>query len=137
VRRKVPRVCVRLPALVAATAALAGCGVVRALSNVQPVSLTTAIVSGHVLNDRNSQSTPDAAVLLLDANGDSLRDDQQHQSRTYPPDGVYRFINVRPGTYRLKASAPGFSSATSDEFAVSVNAMTTVDLRLRPSAAPK
>jgi protocatechuate 3,4-dioxygenase beta subunit len=136
VRRMVPGVGVRLLTLATVTVALGGCRIVRELSNVQPVSLTTGIVSGHILDDRNGRPVPDAAILLLDANGDSLRDDQQHESRANHADGAYRFISVRPGTYRLRALAPGFDPSTSIEFAVTVNAITAVDLRLRLRANP-
>jgi len=132
----VPRSRVRWLTLAAATALLAGCGVVRQMSNVQPVSMTTGIVSGHVLNDQSGQPVVDATLRLLDEHGDSLRDDQQHESRSYGPDGAYRFISVHPGSYRLRARAAGFSPDTSAAFAVTVNAIVTVDLRLRPLPAP-
>ena len=114
---------------------VAGCGVVRQMSNVQPVSLTTGIVSGHVLDDWTGRPIEDVSVLLLDANGDSLSDDQQHQARAYGPDGAFRFISVRPGTYRLRASASGFDPSTSEPFVVTVNASTIIDLRLRSAQA--
>jgi hypothetical protein len=120
----------------AAGALLAGCGVAHQLSNVQPVSLTTGIVSGQVVNDESGQPVFDAVLLLLDERGDSLRDDQQHESRSYAPDGAYRFISVRPGSYRLRVRAAGFSPDTSHAFAVTVNGITTVDVRLRPLPAP-
>lgn len=132
----IPRNRMRWLALAAATVQLGSCGVVRQVSNVQPVSLTTGIISGHVVNDQSSQPVFDAALLLLDEHGDSLRDDQQHESRSYAPDAAYRFISVRPGSYRLRARAAGFRPDTSDVFAVTVNAIVTVDVRLHPLPAP-
>ena len=119
-----------------ATVLLGGCGVVHQMSNVQPVSLTTGIISGHVVNDQSGQPVFDSALLLLDEHGNSLRDDQQHESRSYAPDGAYRFISVLPGSYRLRARAAGFSPDTSAVFAVTVNAIVTVDVRLHPLPGP-
>jgi hypothetical protein len=128
---------IRAPLLaLLASVALGGCSVAHQMSNVQPVSLTTGIVSGHVLNAQSGQPVFDATLLLLDEHGDSLRDDQQHESRSYSPDGAYRFISVRPGSYRLRTRAAGFSPDTSDVFGVTVNGITTVDMRLRPLPAP-
>jgi 5-hydroxyisourate hydrolase-like protein (transthyretin family) len=126
----------RLPLLIAAVVALGGCRVARELSNVQPVSLTTGIVSGVVLDAASGQPAPDASIWLLDANGDSLRDDQQHMARAQPPKGAFRFVSVRPGTYRLRASAPGFDPALSVEFTVTVNTVVTVNLSLQPAETP-
>jgi hypothetical protein len=44
--------------------------------------------------------------------------------------GNYEFLNVRVGTYRVKAEAMGFKVAVAAEFAVAVNARQRVDLRL-------
>ena len=122
--------------LATVTVLLGSCGVVRQMSNVQPVSLTTGIISGHVVNDQSGQPVFDAVLLLLDEHGDALRDDQQHESRSYAPDGAYRFISVVPGSYRLRTRAAGFSPDTSVAFAVTVNGIATVDVRLHPLPTP-
>ena len=45
--------------------------------------------------------------------------------------GDFEFLNVKIGTYRLKAEAGGFSTATSENFRVTVSARQRVDLALR------
>jgi len=44
--------------------------------------------------------------------------------------GNYEFLNVRSGSYRIKAEAAGFKTALAQEFTVAVNARQRVDLRL-------
>jgi hypothetical protein len=44
--------------------------------------------------------------------------------------GNYEFLNVRVGSYRIKAEAAGFKTALAQEFTVAVNARQRVDLRL-------
>jgi hypothetical protein len=48
--------------------------------------------------------------------------------------GNYTFFDVRPGTYRLKAEAPGFKAALAEQFVVTVNARQRVDLQLQVGA---
>src|SRR5215469_1588941 len=45
-------------------------------------------------------------------------------------DGEYRFLSVRVGQYRVTVQAPGFKTATTEEFAADVNARQRVDVRL-------
>jgi len=45
-------------------------------------------------------------------------------------DGNYQFLNVRIGTYTVRAELQGFSAAEADSFAVTVNARQRVDLTL-------
>lgn len=45
-------------------------------------------------------------------------------------DGSYQFLNVRVGTYNVRAELQGFSAAEADAFAVAVNARQRVDLTL-------
>ncbi len=44
--------------------------------------------------------------------------------------GNYIFLNVRIGTYRVKAESPGFKTAIAEDFTVTVNARQRVDLTL-------
>jgi hypothetical protein len=46
-------------------------------------------------------------------------------------DGNYQFLNVRIGTYNVRAELQGFSAAEADSFAVAVNARQRVDLTLK------
>ena len=120
--------------LVALAAVAGGCRVVHELQNVQPVSLDSGIISGTVLDDRDGSPITNATLVLLTAAGDTLTDQQQHQSRTYAPDGAYRFVSAHPGTHRLRALVPGFAPNTSDGFAVTINATTEISFRVRLAA---
>src|SRR5690606_19429451 len=44
--------------------------------------------------------------------------------------GQYQFLNVRIGTYTLRAELQGFATAVADEFTVAVGARQRVDLSL-------
>jgi Carboxypeptidase regulatory-like domain/TonB-dependent Receptor Plug Domain/TonB dependent receptor len=46
-------------------------------------------------------------------------------------DGNFQFLNVRVGTYSLRAELQGFSAAIAENFAVTVNARQRVDLTLK------
>jgi len=48
--------------------------------------------------------------------------------------GNYQFLNVRAGTYRVRAEAAGFKAAVAEPFAVAVNARQRVDLTLEVGA---
>ena len=45
-------------------------------------------------------------------------------------DGSYQFLNVRIGTYSVRAELQGFSAAEAKDFSVAVNARQRVDLTL-------
>ena len=47
------------------------------------------------------------------------------------PDGNYQFLNVRIGTYNVRAELQGFSAAEAENVAVTVNARQRVDLTLK------
>ncbi|MDW8131698.1 MAG: carboxypeptidase regulatory-like domain-containing protein, partial [Bryobacterales bacterium] len=49
--------------------------------------------------------------------------------------GNYHFFNVRVGTYRVRAEAPGFKQAVADAFTVTVAARQRVDLKLEVGTA--
>src|SRR5262245_21391351 len=52
------------------------------------------------------------------------------QSTVTNESGDYQFFNVRIGRYKVNAEAPGFKSATAEEFTVTVNARQRVNLNL-------
>ena len=45
--------------------------------------------------------------------------------------GLYRFADLLPGTYRVSAGAPGFSTFAQAGVSVTINTVTRVDVRLR------
>jgi hypothetical protein len=48
--------------------------------------------------------------------------------------GEYGFLSVPPGTYRLSANKPGFTTATRDDIQLLVNTPATLDLQLQVGA---
>src|SRR6266540_3817961 len=83
----------------------------------------TATVLGTV-KDSSGAVVPGATVTLKNtATGISA-------SAVSDSDGNYQFLNVRVGTYNLRAELQGFSAAEAKDVAVTVNARQRVDLTL-------
>src|SRR5215813_1040030 len=53
------------------------------------------------------------------------------QTAITDPNGVYRFQNLQPGTYKVTISAQGFATAVQDNIAVTGNAMKRADTQLK------
>src|SRR4051812_44816212 len=84
--------------------------------------------SGTVLgsvHDASGGSVPNATVTLEGASTGLT-----FQAKT-DNTGSYQFVNQRPGTYRVRAEAPGFQTASAENFDLSVNARQRVDLTLQ------
>jgi hypothetical protein len=83
----------------------------------------TATVLG-IINDQSGGAMPGVTVTLSNpATGlvtSTVTDDR----------GQYQFLNVRIGTYSLRAELEGFTTAVADSFVVTVNARQRVDLTL-------
>ena len=71
-----------------------------------------AVVPGATVTLKNA-ATGIAATSVTDENGD------------------YQFLNVRIGTYSVRAELQGFSAAEAETFTVTVNARQRVDLALK------
>src|SRR5262249_55641117 len=50
-------------------------------------------------------------------------------------DGVYRFVNLDPGSYTISAAAPGFSTAEKKNVRVTARDQIAVDLQLQVAGA--
>ncbi|MEK7409571.1 MAG: TonB-dependent receptor [Acidobacteriota bacterium] len=87
----------------------------------------TATVLGTVLDPSGSVITAGKVTL------ENLKTGISAETRTDEV-GNYQFLNVRIGTYRVKAEAPGFKAAVAEEFTVRVNARQRVDLTLTVGA---
>ncbi len=83
----------------------------------------SATVLGYI-SDQSGAAMPGATITLTNpATGISttaVTDDR----------GQYQFLNVRVGTYSLKAELQGFTTAVAENFTVTVNARQRVDLSL-------
>src|SRR4051812_27617842 len=84
--------------------------------------------SGTILGtvrDASGGSVPNATVTL-----EGVRTGLSFQTKT-DNDGSYQFVNQRLGTYRVRAEAQGFQTATAENFDLNVNARQRVDLTLQ------
>lgn len=83
----------------------------------------TASVLG-IITDQSGGAMPGVTVTLVNpATGltvETVTDER----------GQYQFLNVRIGTYSLRASLEGFQTAVADDFVVTVNARQRVDMSL-------
>ncbi len=87
---------------------------------------TTGRITGTV-KDNSGQALPGVTLTATSTNalGDLVA--------TTEADGSFRFLNVRPGTYEVKASLDGFNTAKQEKVSVGIDA--TVDLRFELSSA--
>src|ERR1051326_7074935 len=77
------------------------------LSTAQAQS-TFGTVLGTV-RDQSGASVPDATLTLTD------RDKNTTRSTISKDGGLYEFLNVRPGRYKVSADKPGFETATATD----------------------
>jgi len=85
-------------------------------------------ISG-LVTDPSGAIVPGARVTLLDrANGI-----EQHSATN--ADGLYTFISLNPGVYKVTASQRGFESVAQDNVNVTVDQKSTVNIALRVGAA--
>jgi len=88
----------------------------------------TATVLGFV-HDTSGAAVPNARVTLTNvATGTEA-------TATSDGQGGFEFTSVRIGSYKVNATAAGFSATTTDAFTVEVNARQRVDISLKPGAA--
>jgi hypothetical protein len=84
---------------------------------------STGEVNGTVV-DQAGSAVPSAVVKLINQG-------TRIESQTIPnSDGNFTFINVRPGNYILKVEAPGFKTAATAAFDVSVNQSATLNVSM-------
>ena len=83
-------------------------GLVRSQSDANKGSISGTIF------DPNQAVIPSARVSVTNTGTGLTRDTRSNES------GQYRFIALDPGTYQLKAEAPGFAPATADNVVVTV-----------------
>jgi hypothetical protein len=83
----------------------------------------TATVLGTVTDASGSVVTKAVVTLTNSQTGVS-------EKSTTDDNGDYRFLDVRVGRYHVQVQAPGFKTATTEEFAADVAARQRVDLKL-------
>src|SRR5690242_8655326 len=78
-----------------------------------------------LVKDESGGAVPGAAVTLTNlATGIT-------STTTTEADGSYQILNVKVGTYSLKAELQGFTTAVAEKFDVTVNARQRVDMTLK------
>jgi Carboxypeptidase regulatory-like domain/TonB-dependent Receptor Plug Domain len=98
------------------------------LPNWSFAQLSTASVSG-VVRDPSGAVVPNAAVTLRNVDTSVENTNQSNGA------GVYAFLNITPGRYTLKATAPGFSSAEVPVFTLTVSQVAAIDFSLKLGSA--
>lgn len=81
---------------------------------------TTGKISGRIVDASSGEPLPGANVLIEGTNQGGATD----------VDGYYFIINVRPGSYTLKATMIGYQTMTKTDVGVVVDRTTTVDFQL-------
>jgi outer membrane cobalamin receptor len=82
---------------------------------------TTGKIAGRVTDAATGEPLPGVNVAIVGTT----------QGATTDPDGYYSILNVKPGTYAVRASFIGFASMTVEEVRVMIDKTTTVDFVLR------
>ena len=94
------------------------------VSRVALAQFDSATVLGTIV-DASGAAVPGAAV--------TLKNNETGITATTVTDGqgAFQFLNVRVGTYGVRAELQGFSTAVADNIAVTVNARQRVDLTMK------
>ena len=109
----------RLPLL----AILAAAGL-WALAGPSDAQILYGSVVGNV-TDTSQAAVPGATVTLINTNTNLARE------ATTNAEGTYRFVNVQPGTYKVRVSLTGFKEYVKDAVPVASTTVTRVDVRAR------
>jgi len=87
-----------------------------------PAQAQDTSVTGKVV-DQGKAVIPGVIVTLTSSTG-------AERTVETDPTGVYRFLNLRPGTYQLKAELQGFKTAVVDSVVLLVDTPGTIDLEM-------
>ncbi|HEX4165116.1 MAG TPA: carboxypeptidase regulatory-like domain-containing protein [Bryobacteraceae bacterium] len=102
------------------------------LAGLSASMLLAQFESGTVLgsiHDATGAGVPNAAITLED-----VQTGVTYKAKS-DSNGNYEFVNEHPGTYRVRAEATGFETATAANFDLQVNARQRVDLNLKVGQA--
>ncbi|MCL6507399.1 MAG: carboxypeptidase-like regulatory domain-containing protein, partial [Bryobacteraceae bacterium] len=76
------------------------------------------------VTDQSDAVVPQATVTIT-----SRETGMSRETKTDPA-GRYALVNVLPGTYQLRISAPGFRTVTREDLTVTINTITRADFKL-------
>jgi hypothetical protein len=127
----------RLPVLwlfgLAAAVTLIGCAPVRQAwdeaHSAQPISLSTGVLAGQVLDALTGAGLAAGRVDLLGDDGQPITD---QPATAWVQRGDFRFATARPGTYRLRVSADGYRTHLSEPVRVHAGQTFTTRVELQP-----
>ena len=98
-----------------------------ALAGPSDAQILYGSVVGNV-TDSSHAGVPGATVTLINTNTNLARE------ATTTADGTYRFVNVQPGTYKVRVSLTGFKEYVKDAVPVASTTVTRIDVALEVGA---
>lgn len=107
------------------------CSTAQGLSRVEPINFTAGTITGVVTDSATSRPLVGAEVRLLTPAGEPVTG-QTPSAFAYAPDGTYRFGNVQPGSYQLRALFEGYDSVTVTVGQINAGERHGIDFRLPP-----
>lgn len=84
-----------------------------------------------IVEDPTGAMIPDATVTVTNEGTN------RSQTFTTGSSGLYRFVNVRPGLYTLRAEAKGFKAAVNRGIEITVGATQRVDFKMESVRRPR
>jgi hypothetical protein len=101
--------------------------VLLALAAIVPDPAHAQVLYGSIVGnvaDSSKAPVPGATVTI------THRETNLSRESTTTADGNYRFVNVQPGTYRVRVALTGFKESVKENVPVSANAVSRVDVGL-------
>jgi hypothetical protein len=100
------------------------CWAVLALLAATATAQSTSLLNGRV-SDPSGAAVPGANITLTEVNTGL------HRTTTSNGEGLYQFLEVPPGNYRLEATASGFAPFSATNLTLVVNSPSTVNIGLK------
>jgi len=83
--------------------------------------LTTGKIAGRVIDAATGEPLPGAAIIV----------EETGQGAASDLDGNYTILNLRPGTYTVRAQIIGFAAVTTENVSINIGETTRVDFEMR------